>query len=191
MVEVLVMQRRVVEPQVRAVMGENVVVGRRMRGMLVGAERRKQVKICSPDPTSASSPSVSWADPDLETRRLVLRRAPVSPACSPELLELVSRTTSDPHQWRTTQVDLPPTHGIAIPAAEVGSKHSVSGAYKSGKLPLTHRKKARHTAGGSSAREGQRPQPGQNWYKACSQDQAGKHTQQTFTKTHASYLTKD
>lgn len=32
MVEVLVMQRRVVEPQVRAVMGENVVVGRRMRG---------------------------------------------------------------------------------------------------------------------------------------------------------------
>ena len=43
-------------------------------------------------------------------------------ACSPEFLELVSRTTSDPHQWRTTQVDPPPTHGIAIPAAEVGSK---------------------------------------------------------------------
>ena len=42
-------------------------------------------------------------------------------ACSPELLELVSRITSDPHQWRTTQVDPPPTHGIAIPAAEVGS----------------------------------------------------------------------
>lgn len=31
-VEVLVMQRRVVEPQVRAVMGENVLVGRRVRG---------------------------------------------------------------------------------------------------------------------------------------------------------------
>ena len=43
-------------------------------------------------------------------------------ACSPELLGLVSRTTSDPHQWRTTQVDAPPTHGIAIPAAEVGSR---------------------------------------------------------------------
>ncbi|CAB1452453.1 unnamed protein product [Pleuronectes platessa] len=41
-------------------------------------------------------------------------------ACSPALLKLVSRITSDPHQWRTTQVDPPPTHGIAIPAAERG-----------------------------------------------------------------------
>lgn len=30
------------------------------------------------------------------------------------LLELLMWTTSDPHQWRTTQVDAPPTHGISI-----------------------------------------------------------------------------
>lgn len=82
-------------------------------------------------------------------------------------------------------MDPPPTHGIAIPAAEVGSKaQSVSGAYKSGQTASdTHRKEARHTAGGSGAREDQRPQPGQNQYNAYSQDQGGKHTADIYKNT--------
>lgn len=101
--------------------------------------------------------------------------SPVTPHCVQDTFpQLLNTTTSDPHQWRTTQVDPPPTHGIAIPAAEVGSRALRVRADKSDQTASdTHRKEARHTASGSGAREGQRPQRSQSWVHAYSQDQAG------------------
>lgn len=63
------------------------------------------------------------------------------------------------------------------------------GPINQAKLPLTHTGRRHATPqGGSGAREGQRPQPGQNWCNADSRDQAGKHTRQTFTKKNMCQL---
>lgn len=114
-------------------------------------------------------------------------------ACSPELLELVSRTTSDPHQWRTTQVDPPPTHGIAIPSGRGGVQSAVcQEPINQAKLPLTHTQE-----GGTPHRRRKRcmrrPEtaawPGPVY---CLQPGPGRQTHgRHLQKAHAGYLTKD
>lgn len=88
-------------------------------------------------------------------------------------------------------MDPPPTHGIAIAAAEVGSKNAVcQGPINQAKLPPTHTGRRRATPQAEAvygrARDHSLARAG---IMPTARSMEAK-TQQTFTKTHASNLTK-